>query len=58
MPARTGQKHLSQGPAVSFHQLQKKFKISVLGSEKCSGIDDSMPKNAHFIIKMLLNFKF
>ena len=43
-----------QGRAVIFHQLQKKSYVSVLGLEKCSGVDIYMAKIANFMIKMSL----
>ena len=43
-----------QGPAKTVHQLQNKFKISVLGLKKMSVVKVSMAKTANLTVKMLL----
>ena len=45
---------LCQGRALTFRQLQNKFYISVLGFEKCSGVNVFMAKKVNFLIKMLI----
>ena len=45
---------LCQGRALTFRQLQYKFYISVLGFEKCSGVNVFMARKVHFLIKMLI----